>query len=222
MGMKRPPRLPAQVGDRRIQRGGRNRDQELGGRYLREVIPAQSEGRAMTERTVCMSGALPRKPGSGCYRGPPGRPQGPAVLRMPSKAKRSPGGRAVPGTGCEDRPRTGAHGRPFLQGPLLQAPRRDGPGPCPRGQPQSSLAGAPETTQQNVCREGEGGRAVFARISNAWLKGDKNPTFQRRGKEGVWRAGEQAHILCGELAWGDGAIRPEGVSWALMPTVPPR
>ena len=155
----------------------------------------------MTERTVCMSGALPRKPGSGCYRGPPRRPQGPAVLRMPNKAKRSPGGRAVPGTGCEDRPRGGAHGRPFLQGPLLQAPRRDGPGPCPQGQPQSSLAGVPETTQQNVCREGEGGRAVFARISNAWLKGDKNPTFQRRGKEGVWRAGEQAHILCGELVF---------------------
>ena len=109
---------------------------------------------------------------------------------------------------------------PSCRGPFCRRPGGAAQAPALRASPRA-LAGARETTQQNVCSEGEGGRAVFARISNAWLKGDKNPTFQRPGKEGVWRAGEQAHILFGELAWGDGAMRPEDVSWALMPTVPP-
>lgn len=71
---------------------------------------------------------------------------------------------------------------PSCRGPFCRRPGGAAQAPAlTHGQPQSSLAGAPETTQQNVCREGAGGRVVFATISNAWLKGDKNSTS--RGQE---------------------------------------
>ena len=65
--MQRPPCLPAQLGVRRISSG--RVDQEQGGRCLREIVPAQAAGRAVTDRAVCVGG-LPRKPGAGRYGGP--------------------------------------------------------------------------------------------------------------------------------------------------------
>ena len=90
--MQRPPCLPARLAVRRTRSG--RVDQEQGGRCLRETVPAQAAGRAVTDRAVCVRG-LPRKPGAGRYGGP-----SQARQRAPLEGSRAERGRGMPRGGA--------------------------------------------------------------------------------------------------------------------------